>query len=111
MSMRTELFQTGNSRLRLLAFLILVLGPGASYAADPGKGSGLYAKHCATCHGASGTSVMPGAPNFAQRESLMQPDGALLTSIKNGKNAMPAYQGIISDVEILDLIAYLRTLN
>ena len=41
----------------------------------------------------------------------MQPDLLLLTSIKNGKNAMPAYQGILSDSDIMDVIVYLRTLN
>lgn len=111
MIMRTELLQTGYTRLRLLAFLLLALGSGASFAADPGKGSRLYATHCATCHGASGTSVMPGAPNFARGESLMQPDALLLSSIKAGKNAMPAYRGILSDMDILDVITYLRSLN
>lgn len=112
MIMRTKLFQTGHPELKLLfVFLLLALGSSASYAADPGKGSGFYAKNCAACHGASGTSVMPGAPSFAKGEALMQPDTKLLDSIKAGKNAMPAYRGILSDVDILDVIAYLRTLH
>ena len=111
MIMRTELLQTGCTRLKLLAFLLLALGSSASYAADPGKGGGFYAANCATCHGASGISAMPGAPNFARGESLMKPDAQLLSSIQAGKNAMPAYRGILSDQEILDVIAYLRTLN
>jgi cytochrome c6 len=54
---------------------------------------------------------MPNAPNFARSESLLQPDPLLLTSIKNGKNAMPAFRGILSDPDIMDVIVYLRTLN
>jgi cytochrome c6 len=54
---------------------------------------------------------MPNAPNFARNESLLQPDLSLLASIKTGKNAMPAYQGILSDQDILNVIVYLRTLN
>ena len=54
---------------------------------------------------------MPNAPNFAQGENMMQPDPTLLTSIRFGKNAMPAYQGILKDPEIMDVIAYLRTLH
>jgi cytochrome c6 len=112
MIMRTELLLTGYPKLILfLASLLLALGSNASYAADPGKGGGFYAKNCATCHGASGTSVMPGAPSFARGEGLMQPDTQLLNSIKAGKNAMPAYRGILSDIDILDVIAYLRTLH
>jgi cytochrome c6 len=54
---------------------------------------------------------MPDAPSFALGENLLQPDSSLLTSIKNGKNAMPAYEGILSDSDILDVVVYLRTLN
>jgi cytochrome c6 len=95
----------------LLAFFILAFGSDTSRAADMIKGGELYAEHCASCHGASGISVMLNAPNFAKNESLLQPDPVLLTSIKNGKNAMPAYQGILNDQDILDVIVYLRTLN
>lgn len=54
---------------------------------------------------------MPNAPNFARGESLLRPDLSILTSIKNGKDAMPAYQGILSDPDIMNVIVYLRTLN
>ena len=98
-------------KLGLIAFFLLGLVPGNSRAGDTIKGGELYAVHCASCHGSSGISVMPNAPSFAQSDSLFQPDLMLLTSIKNGKNAMPAYQGILSDQDILDVIVYLRTLN
>jgi len=94
-----------------LTFLLLLLSSGISYASDPGKGGRLYAMQCASCHGASGTSVMPGAPSFSRGERMMQPDAILLSSIQTGKNAMPAYRGILSDQDILDVIAYLRTLH
>ena len=54
---------------------------------------------------------MVGAPNFSEGEGLINPDSKLLISIQNGKNAMPAYRGVLSDQDILDAIAYLRTLN
>jgi cytochrome c6 len=96
---------------RLLASLLLMLGSGVSHAADTNKGAELYAMHCSKCHGVSGISIMPGAPNFAQNEGLMSPDGALLISIRSGNAAMPAYRGVLSDQDILNVIAYLRTLN
>ena len=80
-------------------------------AADVINGSRVYAKHCAACHGPKGVSVMPGAPHLARGERLMQPDMALLASLKAGKGAMPAYLGILSDREILDVVAYSRTLR
>ena len=97
---------------KLLASLFLLMfGPGLSQAADTNKGAEIYSKHCTACHGVSGISVMPGAPNFAKSETLMNPDRALLINIQSGKAAMPAYRGVLSDQDILNVIAYLRTLN
>lgn len=90
---------------------MLMWGAGLSYAADTNKGAVIYATHCASCHGVSGISVMTGAPNFSQSEGLMSSDGALLISIRNGKVAMPAYRGVLSDQDILNVIAYLRTFH
>lgn len=109
----TKLLQSRLSHLKLFALLLLAGASGVAYAADPGKGSVLYATNCATCHGATGVSVMPGAPSFTfgANQSLLQPDLQLLSSIKSGKNAMPAFRGILSDADILDVIAHLRTFN
>jgi cytochrome c6 len=95
----------------LQAGLIALAAAGPAGAADVIKGAQIYAKHCAACHGPNGVSVMPGAPHLARGERLMQPDNALLVSLKAGKNAMPAYIGILSDRDILDVIAYSRTLR
>ena len=80
-------------------------------AADINKGGQFYGLHCANCHGATGIPVMPGLPNFQRSEKLLQADVMLLTSIRRGKNAMPAFAGILRDQEIMDVIAYLRTLQ
>lgn len=84
---------------------------GQVFAADVFKGQQLYGMYCAACHGPAGISIMPGSPNFARQEALLQPDLALLNAIRTGKNAMPAFQGILRDTEILDVIAYVRTLR
>ena len=102
-------------RRRLSMALItaaLLLGNAAvAYAADPGKGAKTYATHCSGCHGEGGVSNMPGTPDFSRRERLFQPDMALLASIRDGVSVMPAYKGLLSDQEMLDVIAYLRTLT
>ena len=95
----------------LLVPVLLVLGSGASYAADTMAGSSLYSTHCASCHGASGISVTSGTPNITQSGSMLRSDAMLLRAIKDGKKAMPAYMGILSDREILDVIAHMRTFN
>jgi len=88
----------------------LLFFSGVSYAADSGNGERLYAVNCALCHGVRGVGVMFGEPIFARGEGLLQADRAILSAIQNGKNEMPAYQGILSDTEILDVMAYLHTL-
>ncbi len=80
-------------------------------AADIAKGAQLYSTHCAACHGLKGVPVMPGSPNFTRSEGLLQADLSVLAAIRAGKNAMPGYLGILRDAEILDVIAYLRTLR
>lgn len=81
------------------------------HAGDMYKGRTLYTTHCAVCHGPTGISRMPGAPNFARQEGILKPDFTLLSTIRSGRNAMPAFQGILSDRDIMDAIAYIRTLN
>jgi cytochrome c6 len=82
-----------------------------AWAADPGKGSAIYSQHCVVCHGDRGEGVMPGAPDFSRGDGLMQPDRVLADSITNGKLVMPAFQGLLRDDEILDVIAYIRTMR
>lgn len=81
------------------------------HAADMFKGKQIYAVNCAVCHGQNGRSTFPGAPNFARQEGLLKPDFTILSTIRSGRNAMPAFFGILSDRDIMDVIAYIRTLN
>lgn len=115
-------FQTGAPResvrpngmracLRACALTTLVLHVHAPLAADIIRGKEIYAQQCALCHGASGVAVMPGAPDFARGDRLMQPDIFLLNQIRVGKGPMPGYQGILPDRDILSVIAFLRTLR
>jgi cytochrome c6 len=80
-------------------------------AADTIKGGETYARLCANCHGQNGRPVMPGAPNLTRVDTLMRPDAVLMQSVRAGRNAMPGFQGMLRDTEILDVIAYLRTLQ
>lgn len=104
------IFRFLRSKYLLPVSFVLALGNTPSYASDTANGSKIYSTHCIACHGTSGISVMVDTPNFSKGEGLLVPDTSLLFSIKNGKNAMPGYQGILTDSEILDVIAYLRTL-
>ncbi len=102
--------------MRRAAFALLAaagafaLAPAAG-AADLARGGQIYALHCATCHGPAGQGGIPGAPKFNRGERLMQSDFTLLATVRRGRNVMPAFGGVLRDREILDVIAYVRTLQ
>jgi cytochrome c6 len=97
--------------MRALVVLLALAASALAQAADVIRGSQLYRAHCAACHGANGIAVLPNAPSFARGERLVQPDPALLASVRAGRGPMPGFFGILSDRDILDVIAYLRTLR
>ncbi len=110
----TRLVRTINVLKLLATLLVAAVAAGFSgdlYASDMFKGKKLYNSHCALCHGMGGQPTMPGAPNFLRQEGILKPDFTLLATIRAGRNAMPAYQGILTDRDIMDVIAYIRTMN
>ncbi len=94
----------------LLGGLLLSLLALPAQAADPQAGGRLYRAHCAGCHGPKGRPAMPGVPDFSRGERLMRSDVELARAIQLGVGVMPAYAGQLSEAQILDLVAYLRTL-
>lgn len=98
------------SRTVLLAMLAAGI-PGISSAANFVQGQQLYSMHCAACHGGRGEGVMPDTPKFRMGERLDQPDIVLMQSVKSGKKTMPPFFGILQDGQILDVLAYVRTLR
>lgn len=102
---------TASVRSVAAAGLMALFVAAPALGADVIRGAQVYARHCAACHGPKGMSTMPGAPHLARGERLLQSDAALLASVRAGRNAMPAYVGILTDREILDVIAYSRTLR
>lgn len=105
------------ARRRTAAFITAVamfslLGAGnVAFAADPSKGRQIYMKHCQNCHGLSGKAQMPGVPDFSRGEGLFRPDIELVRQIRSGRGMMPAYEGLFTEDELLDVVAFLRTLR
>lgn len=101
----------GKSVRVMLAAVLATAVTGNVWATNIVQGQQLYQMHCAACHGARGEGVMPDAPKFRMGERLDQPDMVLMQSIKSGKKTMPPFFGVLQDVQILSVLAYVRTLR
>lgn len=95
---------------RLVALLLISLSA-TTHAGDPFNGHVIYSKHCVNCHGEDGRGAMIPIPDFTRGEGLLKPDHMLAETLKQGLGTMPAYQGLLSDHELADVITYTRTLQ
>ncbi|MFZ3584459.1 c-type cytochrome [Loktanella sp. DJP18] len=92
------------------------------------QGKALYVANCASCHGANlegqsdwrrrlDTGRMPAPPHDETGHTWHHPDAALLKIIKSGLDAvipgyesdMPAFGSTLSDAEITDVLAYIKS--
>ena len=103
-------------------------------SADEGRitlGKTVYAANCAACHGANlegqanwrerlANGRLPAPPHDKTGHTWHHPDRLLIDMVKNGlvpgrtappgyESDMPAYAGILTDEEIIAVIAYIKS--
>jgi len=102
-------------KIRMASVILLAASiAGPAFAQAPGADT--YKGKCAMCHGADGLATTPMAKNmkilsFKAPEMVKATDAALTASTKNGKGKMPAYAGKLTDAQIKDVVAFIRTLQ
>lgn len=100
--------------------LLLVVGPasvGSVFGADLAAAKKIYADKCLKCHGETGKGDGPKADTLEtkardytnKKEMAKFTDADLIRITKDGKKPMPGYATKLSDQEIADVIAYIRT--
>jgi mono/diheme cytochrome c family protein len=103
------------SRIHLAAVIMLAASIAApAFSQEPG--ADIYKAKCAMCHGADGlaTSTMAKDMKVASFKSpamIKATDAQLFASAKNGKGTMKGYAGKLTDAQIRDVVAYIRTLQ
>jgi mono/diheme cytochrome c family protein len=112
------------------AWLFAGRGPAADpeNATQVAQGERLYATHCASCHGAKlegeanwmerkANGRLPAPPHDASGHTWHHADQQLFDIVKNGvapcagpgyQSDMPAFKGVLSDAEILAVLAYIK---
>lgn len=104
--------QSATAMVSALAMLLLAgIFPRVGTAADIIQGRAHYENHCRNCHGDDGRGVVAGAPDFSRGQGLMKSDAALVSALMSTKGGMPSFQGILRNHQLLDVAAYLRTLQ
>lgn len=72
-------------------------------------GQDLFTLACQRCHGVDRTGIKGVAPDISPDSVTMEEtDQWIADRIRNGKNAMPAFGGVLGPDQITLLIAYLR---
>jgi mono/diheme cytochrome c family protein len=104
-------------KIRTGIILVAILAAStASTAFAQGSGADTFKAKCAMCHGADGLAATP-AGKAMQVPPLNSPalvkatTADLIAATTNGKGKMPAYTGKLTEAQIKDVVAYIRTLQ
>ena len=101
--------------ITLSAFLFVFSFGNAAFAADAAAGAGVFTANCASCHMGGNNAVMPDKTLKADalktyldgyKDGSKSLEEAVAYQITNGKGAMPAFGGRISDGDIANVAAY-----
>jgi mono/diheme cytochrome c family protein len=91
--------------------------PAPADAASAERGQKLYNLNCVPCHGQAGKGEGPmskalnvHAGNFTDRARMSkQSDGEIYWKTAKGKTPMPVFEQKLSEKELWDVVAYVRT--
>ncbi|HET6521195.1 MAG TPA: cytochrome c [Geminicoccaceae bacterium] len=110
-------------RIVMMAFVVLLMAPAAASAEgdDPRHGRELFLKYCRGCHGPDGRggahTFMPHVDTLTKKGYIeLVPDEYLFTVIAEGGQSvgkssyMPAWGSTLSEQDVRDLIAHIRSL-
>ena len=103
-------------KLAFTGIMVAVLATFPSSLALGQGGADTYKTKCMMCHSADGSGSSPagkamGAIPFSSQALVKASDADLIAATKNGKGKMPAYAGKLTDAQIKDVVAYIRTLQ
>lgn len=93
--------------ISLISFIFVSYGQLAQ-AADIENGEQVFSANCSACHAGGNNVIMPEKTltTDALEANGMKSISAITEQVSNGKNAMPAFGGRLSDSDISDVANY-----
>ncbi len=116
-------------RTALTAILIMIAQTSFAAAGDVANGEVIYAKRCVGCHGVDGDGLGPGADRLVPPprdfssgmykimstafDGYIPQDQDIYDMISQGMpgTAMPGWQDVLSDQDMWDVVAYIKTFS
>jgi mono/diheme cytochrome c family protein len=103
-------------KIRTGIALVAIMAATTMTSAFAQAGADTYKAKCVMCHGADGQGNPPmvkamGVKPFNSPEYVKASDADLIASTTNGKGKMPPQKGKLTDPQIKDAVAYVRTLQ
>jgi cbb3-type cytochrome c oxidase subunit III len=101
----------------LIAILLLIAAVFAETKGTAGSAAGksIYAANCATCHGPDGkgasTGRAMGVKDLHSPEVVKMTDAQIKQTIANGKGNMPPWKTQLSQAQIAEVAAFVRSLQ
>lgn len=92
----------------LLSFVLIFSFQKLLFAADIENGEKIFTANCSACHAGGNNVIMP--EKTLKKDALetygMKSVDAITYQVTNGKNAMPAFGGRLSETDIEDVANY-----
>jgi len=96
------------NKIILVIFMLLQISTLEAEENNVSKGHEVFMQKCMGCHGESGNGQLPGQPNFNKGDAFFKSDSALIDVIREGRGVMPSFDGLLSEEDIRNVVAYIK---
>jgi mono/diheme cytochrome c family protein len=96
-----------------ITLVVIMAASTMTTAFAQGTGADNYKAKCAMCHGADGLASGPAgkAMKVPPFNASKLSEAEMIAETKAGKGKMPAFAGKLTDAQIKDVVAYVKTLQ
>lgn len=93
----------------LLLISVFIISGHPALAVSAANGAKIFSANCTVCHKGGGNLIVVNKTleKAALEQFGMYSKAAIVHQVENGKNAMPAFGGRLSDDQIQDVTAYI----